>query len=191
MTTTASHASTAAHASNGSPKPYVSAPATANDLARMDVHALESLYRQATVPPLEDLAGTPRGRMLTLVGPLGRARPAELLRRFAGSQAFPWEGKSFTMRSGRPGKDQVGAGINRVKLVGDLFAFDTFVGTSAIDGAPTIILDYDKPANPWPIRQIHDELRQVASGLYLGPAMWKSKRGPKLVLFFAIDKTAS
>jgi hypothetical protein len=155
----------------------------------MDVHALEALYRQGTVPVLQELAGTPRGRMLTLVGPLGRARPADLLRRFAASRAFPWEGKSFSMRSG--GMDPVGTGINRVKLVGDLFAFDTFVGTSAIDGKPAVILDYDKPKNPWPIRQIHDELRQVASGLYLGPAMWKSKRGPKLVLFFAIDKTAS
>jgi hypothetical protein len=155
----------------------------------MDVRALESLYRQGTVPVLEDLAGAPRGRMLTFAGPLGRPRPAELLRRFAVSRAFPWEGKSFSMRSG--GMDPVGAGINRVKLAGDLFAFDTFVGTSAIDGKPAIVLDYDKPTNPWPIRQIHDELRQVASGLYLGPAMWKAKSGPKLVLFFAIDKTAS
>jgi hypothetical protein len=187
MTTTTSNASTADHAST--PWRSTSAPRTADDLARMDVHALEALYRQGTVPVLQELAGTPRGRMLTLVGPLGRARPADLLRRFAASRAFPWEGKSFSMRSG--GMDPVGTGINRVKLVGDLFAFDTFVGTSAIDGKPAVILDYDKPKNPWPIRQIHDELRQVASGLYLGPAMWKSKRGPKLVLFFAIDKTAS
>jgi hypothetical protein len=55
-----------------------------------------------------------------------------------------------------------------------------------MDGKPCLILDYDVSPNPWFIRRIHDELRQVAPRLYLGPAMWKARPTPKLVLFFAI-----
>ena len=48
-------------------------------------------------------------------------------------------------------------------------------------------LDYDLADNPALIRAIHDEVREVAPGLFLGPAMWKSARGPTLVLWFALD----
>ena len=70
--------------------------------------------------------------------------------------------------------------------VGDVFPFATHFGPSAIDGKPCLVLDYDQPENPWLIRQIHDELRQVGPGVFLGPAMWKARPTPKLVLYFAI-----
>lgn len=57
----------------------------------------------------------------------------------------------------------------------------------SMDGAPCVVLDYDKPENPWLIRKIHDELREVSPGLFLGPAMAKTVRGPKLLLYFACD----
>ena len=50
------------------------------------------------------------------------------------------------------------------------------------------MLDYEQPGNPWFIRQIHDELREVAPGLFVGPAMWKrSEADPVNVLWFALD----
>jgi hypothetical protein len=150
---------------------------TLEQLARHDIKTLGKLYAQGTTPEVVDLEGTPRGRMLTWVGPLGRRRAAAVLRRFARGRLFPWAGKSFS---------SVG-GVNRVRLLGDLFRFETRVDRSAVDGKPCLVLDYDLTSNPWPIRQIHDELRQVGPRLYLGPAMWKTKAAPKLILYFAIE----
>jgi hypothetical protein len=153
-------------------------------LSRLTSAELSALYRRARLPrSLPVLNGAPRGRMLALVPPFDRGLAFAALRGFAGSRAFPWGGKSFAASAA----DTTGHGINRAVLLGEVFRFDTRVAPSAVDGAPCIVLDYDLPQNPWFIRQIHDELREVAEGLYLGPAMWKSKSGPKLVLHFAID----
>jgi len=152
-------------------------------LASERVSALEALYAKGRPPRLQDLDGAPRGRMLTWVGPLGRDRVQRAVARVARSSVFPWGGKSFVSES-----DTRGRGINRVRPVGDVFPFDTLFGPSVLDGRPCLILDYDKPANPWLIRQIHDELREVGRGVYLGPAMWKARPSPKLVLFFAIER---
>jgi hypothetical protein len=154
---------------------------TVETMALEGVDALGRRYANGTVPRLPDLDGTPRGRMLTWVGPLGRGPAFGAVRRFAGSSSFPWGGKSF-----RSGSDTHGRGINRVRVLGDAFPFETRIGPSVTDGRPCVILDYDLPQNPWLIRQIHDELRQVGKGLYLGPAMWKGRKAPTLVLYFAI-----
>lgn len=98
---------------------------------------------------------------------------------------FPWEGKSFQSR----GKDE-GSGINRVRLGGRhrLFPFRTHFGPSVIDGQPALVLDYDDPDNPGVIRAIHDEVREVAPGLYFGPACLKKKAGgTSTALWFALD----
>jgi hypothetical protein len=152
-----------------------------DDLAAKSVRELALLYATGTVPRLRDLDGTPRGRMLTWVGPLGKGAAWRALRRFARSRTFPWGGKSFASRT-----DAEGRGVNRVLLVGDQFEFATRIGPSVVDGKPCVILDYDQPTNPWFIRKIHDELRQVGPRTYLGPAMWKGTSGETLVLYFAI-----
>lgn len=117
---------------------------------------------------------------------LDRGLAARWLRRLAGAGFFPWGGKSFA------GAGQAGTGINRVRLGGagnhNLFPFETSLGQSAIDGERTIVLDYDLADNPGLIRAIHDEVRAIEPGLYLGPAMWKGAGGKKtLVLWFALD----
>jgi hypothetical protein len=71
-----------------------------------------------------------------------------------------------------------------------LFPFDTRFGASAIDGKPALILDYDLSVNPPYIRHIHDEIREVSPGLFLGPAMWKTAKDKVLVLWFALDRYA-
>lgn len=157
---------------------------TVDNLARMTTREATALYKTGTVPSMTVLDGAPAGRMLSIAG-LDRGAVAARLAKFAGSGAFPWAGKSF-----RSSGDDTGAGINRIRLFGsrDWFPFDTLVGPSAVDGQPAIILDYDVPQNPWFIRKIHDELREVAPDLFLGPAMWKTSSGPRLLLYFAIDK---
>jgi hypothetical protein len=114
---------------------------------------------------------------------LDRGVAGRLLRSIASATSFPWGGKSFT------GDGERGAGANRVHLFGrhQLFPFHTIVQSSVVDGGPCVALDYDLPDNPGVIRSIHDEIREIDAGLYLGPAMWKTPAGPRLVLWFALD----
>jgi len=152
-------------------------------LGMLDVPALAALYAGGTIPSgMEALEGHPRGRMLAIRA-MDRGIRGALLRRFAGSEGFPWEGKSFR------GRGITGTGINRIALGGrhTLFPFRTLIRPSVMDGAPCIVLDYDLPDNPGVIRAIHDELREIEPQLFLGPAMLKAKAGPKFVLWFALD----
>jgi hypothetical protein len=168
----------------GSP---VAAELTLDTLARRSYTALEALYRAAPTPrSMHAVDGAPKGRMLA-VRFIDGAPVAALLRAFAASPAFVWDGKTFSARS-----DGEGAGINRIRIPGalgrqDLFPFETRFAASAVDGAPALVLDYDLPRNPPWIRKVHDEIREVAPGLFLGPAMWKTASGPKTVLWFALD----
>lgn len=159
---------------------------TLDDLARSTEAKLEALYRAATVDmTFFEREGRPKGRMLA-IRKLATGAPFESLKNFAGSRAFPWGGKSF-FRGGA----KEGLGINRVRLpVGrfEWFPFDTRLEASLVDGKDTIVLDYDKPENPFFIRKIHDEIREVEPGLFLGPAMWKLEGGKAAhVLWFALD----
>lgn len=161
-----------------------------DNLAACSLIELDALYRAAIVSSTMHAADGPLiGRMLAVRGlPKAIGGP---LRRFAASRAFVWEGKTFAASS-----DTRGAGHNRVSIpraLGrqNLFPFETLFGPSAIDGKPTLILDYDLDVNPSYIRHIHDEVREVSPGLFLGPAMWKGDQGRSLVLWFALDSRLS
>jgi len=163
-------------------RPSTSSPLTVEDLARMGVPELDRAYAAGRVPDsLAARDGTPHGRMLALAGPAGRGAAHELLRRVSASRAFPWRGKSFRSRDTAHGE-----GVNRAVLLGDVFGFDTRLDTSAVDGRPCIVLDYDVPENPFVVRAIRDELREVSPGLFLGPALLRPA-GSRLILYFAID----
>jgi hypothetical protein len=156
-----------------------------DDLARMSDEELSRLYAGGRVPDhLRVLDGDLRGRMLA-VKRLDRGPVARVVARFAGSERFPWAGKSFSATDAGRGK-----GINRVTLWGKhrLFPFETSIGKSVIDAGAAVVLDYDLPDNPGAIRAIHDEVREVAPGLFLGPACLKRRGGPPIVaLWFALD----
>ncbi len=158
--------------------------------ARSSSAELDAIYRTAKVSTTMHAAdGALVGRMLAVRGlPNTLARP---LRRFAASPSFLWGGKTFQASS-----DTRGVGHNRVnipRVLGrqNLFPFDTLFGPSAIDGKPTLILDYDLDVNPGYIRHIHDEIREVSPGLFLGPAMWRSETERTLVLWFGLDARLS
>lgn len=163
---------------------------TLDSLARKTSDELDALYRAASVSKTMHAADGPLvGRMLAVRGlPAPLAEP---VRRWAASRSFVWEGKTFQATS-----DSRGTGHNRVFVPGvfgrqNLFPFQTSFGPSAIDGKPTLILDYDLDVNPGYIRRIHDEIREVAEGLFLGPAMWKRANDKILVLWFALDSRLS
>lgn len=158
-------------------------PASVEELASLSMRELGELYARAEPPEtLEVLAGAPRGRMLTVLGPFDRPDVRARVAKLSGSPWFPWRGKSFEAFDAA-----VGAGINRVHLLGDKYRFDLRYDRSEIDDRPCVVLDYDRTDNPFFIRVIHDELRELRPGLFLGPAMLKTESGAKLVLWFSID----
>jgi hypothetical protein len=156
-------------------------PGSLDDLAQLDLSALDALYRRGGVPAaLGSLDGEPRCRMLAVRG-LDHGQALRVVRDLARARFFPWRGKSFRSTDD-PGH---GEGINRVRLAGRRrwFPFRTRIEPSDVDGAPCILLDYDLPANPAPIRRLRDELREIAPGLFLGPA----RIAGRTVLYFACD----
>ena len=160
-------------------------------LAARSLSELDALYRSATVSSTMRAADGPLiGRMLAV-----RRMPGGLagaLRRWAASPSFVWEGKTFQAASETRGMGHNRVSIPRALGRQSLFPFETLFGPSAIDGKPTLILDYDLDVNPSYIRHVHDEIREVSPGVFLGPAMWKGARGEKtLVLFFALDARLS
>ena len=159
-------------------------PRTLDELAQLGPEELMRLYREAKTPRVEDLEGALEGRMLAMPAAHGLPVVPALLRRFAATGAFPWQGKTFkTLAPGR------GEGVNRV--LGnrwDLFRFETSVGTSRAGAFDAVHLDYDNPGNPGLIRAIKDEVREIAPGLWLGLAYLKVRRSFHLVVFFALAK---
>jgi hypothetical protein len=161
---------------------------TLHTLAQRTHPELGALYRAASVPSSMHAAdGALVGRMLAVKGLPGAI--AAPLRRWTRSSSFVWEGKSFEASS-----DNNGMGFNRINGAGvlgrqNLFPFATSFGPSAIDGKPALILDYDLAVNPGYIRHVHDEIREVSSGVFLGPAMWKRTADKIMLLWFALDAT--
>ena len=155
-----------------------------NALRQMSFEELDRLYRSSQRPAaIADLDGDARGAMLAWRSP--RSGPlASLLRSFGSSKVFPWEGKSFFSEGGASGR-----GINRINLLGKRrwFPFRTRFDASFLDGKPTFVLDYSGPGNPPFIRQIVDEVREVAPRLFMGPAALNVSGRPRLILFFAVS----
>lgn len=152
-----------------------------DDLLALDADSLGALYADARVPDLDSIRGNLRGRMLTVTA-LPPAWSA-WARVWAGSDAFPWRGKSFSpLGSGR------GRGINRVfsERV-RVFSFDTFVAPSRAGDFDAVQLDYDLPENPFYIRPIKDEIREIRPQLYLGQAYLQVAGTDHLALYFALQ----
>jgi len=154
------------------------------ELRQMSYEELDRLYRSAQRPSsIADLDGDAIGAMLAWRSP--RSGPiAWLLRKFGNSTVFPWEGKSFNTKG-----TESGGGINRINLLGKRrwFPFATRFEASFLDGKPTFVLDYSGPGNPPLIRQIVDEVREVAPNLFMGPAALKVGGRPRPILFFAVS----
>lgn len=154
-----------------------------DDLIALPPDRLAALYAGGSVPRLDNVSGDLRGCMLAWQV-LARGPVAAVLRRWAASARFPWRGKSFT-----PGEEK-GEGINRVfsdRL--RLYRFETFIGRSRAGEFDALQLDYDRPDNPFFIRPIRDEIRQLSPGLYLGQAWLEiGARPPTLVLYFGLEE---
>jgi hypothetical protein len=158
-------------------------PQTLDDLAALGCDDLLALYRRASTPAVRQLDGHLRGRMLAVRG-AGRTLLA-LLRAFAAWRLFPWRGKSFAALS-----DTRGQGINRVfsdRQPRRWFRFETSIAPSRAGDFDAFQLDYDNDDNPFFIRAIKDEVREVAPGLFLGQAYVVLFGKPRLALYFGLS----
>jgi hypothetical protein len=176
MTATA-HSTAIPHLRSVAP---ASPPSSLDALLGLDVTSLAGLYANARAPRVTEVSGDLRGRMLatTVLG----GRVAAAVRAFASSSAFPWRGKSFT-----PSSELRGDGINRV--IRDrwrLYRFETFIGRSRAGDFDALQLDYDNRDNPFFIRPIKDEMRELSSGLWLGQAYLEVAGKANLVLYFGL-----
>jgi hypothetical protein len=184
---TATHADIPADTTTDVPTSAVPASTKLDQLLDRSAKELEAMYARARVPRVSAIRGDLRGRMLAVVIVPNAVR--RVLRRFAGSRAFPWLGKSFHPLAGERGEGQNRVVSNRVKL----FRFETSIGPSRAGAFDAVQLDYDLRENPWAIRRIKDEIREVRPNLYLGQAYFvpPSSRGAKgdarLVLWFALE----
>ena len=156
---------------------------TLDELAERDPDELMEMYRSARTPSLEDLDGRLAGRMLA-VPRLQRPEVKRFLERFSKSKVFPWQGKTFSHESATHGH-----GVNR--LLGERvawFRFHTFVGPSNAGDFDAVHLDYGHDGNPPLVRQVKDEVREVAPGVWLGLAFLERRDGLHLACFFGIAK---
>jgi hypothetical protein len=120
-----------------------------HDLERMSICELEQLFRSVELGT--PFVGCGRGKQLCSTDP---CRPR--LKTFCANAA--WKGKIA-------GPD--GHIVNR--WIGGLRCIETCytIGPSWVDGRPAILMEY-APGTPI-LANTHDELREVAPGLYLGP----------------------
>jgi hypothetical protein len=87
-----------------------------------------------------------------------------------------WKGKVF---------DDAGDGLVNQWLGVRAVRASVHYGPSWMDGGPSIVMDYAATSRVW--RDVRDEVREVAPGLYLGRMYRRKPCGPAFQLFFALE----
>jgi len=144
-------------------------PLSLDCLLTMTRCELEALYCQAKAPACLD--GCFRGLSLRRSG-------TKLAKSSAGTAGLIWKGKRFCAASCTL-VNLWGLGVEAVEA-------QVCPGESWIDGKPALIMDY-RGSSPIVWRNVRDELREVAPGLYLGVMVQDRKNGPKAGQFFALE----
>jgi len=148
--------------------PLITIPLTMDGLIQTDRATLEALYRSAGAgsAPLGSFAGRASPEPGTAKGLRQSKRIGWL-----------WKGKEF------PGN---GTMINRLALGAKAVKADMYYGSSFLDGGPTIVLDYANTSKSF--KDVRDEMREVAPGLYLGLTYVRKCPEPKLAQYYVVQK---
>jgi hypothetical protein len=140
---------------------------TLDQLVRLAPEQLDSLYANASAPPVLD--GKVRGRVVVwpgsrLAGPASRA--AWVI----------WQGKVFQNCGTSAVNKFFGIRIIRANV---------YHAESWRDGGPALVLDYSQTSRLY--ARYRDEIREVAPGLYLGLMYERTCPEPKLKTYFALE----
>lgn len=155
-----------ASSASADPCPCLSPIRSTGDLVRRNQVELEALYRAADIGTLP--VGSTRGRAIYNPGTritVPASRALHVL----------WKGKHF--------RDD-GKMINRT-FAGRAVTAQIYLGESWLDGRPSIILDYADTSKLF--RDVRDEFREVAPGLYLGITYVRKCPAPEVAMWFALD----
>jgi hypothetical protein len=87
----------------------------------------------------------------------------------------PWQGKYFP---------DCHIMVNKMFWVPTIKA-EIMPGESWLDGGPTMVFDYAETSIVW--QQYRDEVREVSPGVILGIMHRRTKHGPKIATWFALD----
>jgi hypothetical protein len=74
--------------------------------------------------------------------------------------------------------------------LGNWFQFETWVGPSKAGAFDSVHLDYGHDHNPPLVRDVQDEVREVAPGLWLGLAYLHLDGADHLACYFAVARRA-
>jgi hypothetical protein len=142
--------------------------------------ALLQFFGEGRATDPAELGPEPRGRILAIVPGAEMFLALRPILRALASDRLPWRGKIF---------DHGGSSGANVLFGRTAFRFQSEVAPSAIDGRPSLVLDYGLAAyrNPWPVRTIRDELRTVGKGVAIGPAFLVGGGAPRAVLWFGLE----
>jgi hypothetical protein len=124
-------------------------PCSPEDLQKLSLCQLEELYRNAEVG--HPLVGRAHGLLLCLTDerlPRMKVRMANIV----------WRGKAA---------EDDGCFVNRWVAGYNAIGSQYLIGPSWVDGKPAVVMEYAPGTKLfW---NMHDELREIAPGLYLGP----------------------
>lgn len=140
---------------------------------------LEQAFESGQEPDSTELDGVYRGRLISVRGidvlpPLVH-RVVDIL---AGTPLLPWRGKRFGAADvGR----RSGSNVWLTMRGPDLISF------RVSRAERSLVLDYDVPANPPPLRTILGEVRRLGPGLYLGRMSVRSGQRTTPLLWFTLD----
>lgn len=144
--------------------------------------ALRTIYEAGLAASPSELVGSWSGRLLVLERGRDVASLMRPIFQALRGGAPLWQGKTFFADA---------TGVNHV-LGQKLVRLGVEEALSELDGAPTLVLRYDLPRhrNPWPFRNVRDELRMIGDGLALGPALFSATEGgrPEVVFWFGLQR---
>jgi hypothetical protein len=164
-----------------SPRRVVTQVESLSSLVGAHPGALRKIFGAARATDPAELGDAPRGRLLAFSPGADVFLAFRPLLRGLATDLLPWRGKTF---------DHGGNSGQNVVLGRRVFRFQAEVGPSQLDGRPALVLTYDLPAyeNPWPIRALRDELRTVAEGIAIGPALLVGGAAPASLFWFGLER---
>lgn len=151
---------------------------TLSSLVGAHPDTLRKLFNEGRVADPAELGEVTHGLLLSVATPEDVFLALRPIVRRLSSGPTPWTGKTFD-HGGNSGQNLV-FGKPR-------FRFRAESASSTIDGKPALRLLYSDPAfaNPWPVRDVTDELRSVAPGIAIGPVLFRGR----VLGWFGLERT--